>query len=249
LVKEEMAFVDSRAEAKRAAEERMRNLRSVDSVNNENRMNEQSAGVAEPKQSAFNIAVSVANEYNADAKADKKKSQSKAERPERSEKEIFADDEARKFRLLGDLPSLGPNKDQQKRDVKIALSIQHDAKSEPKPTQFMKPAASSKGSSNSGNNNSSSNADPSIPKEFLCAINGHVMKEPMRCASTGLVFETATILLWLRSNGQVCPISHGPMDKQDLEADDALRSKIKRYHIQQTQTRSKAQDEDDLYDF
>lgn len=28
-----------------------------------------------------------------------------------------------------------------------------------------------------------------IPKEFLCAINGHVMKEPVRAMASNLTFE------------------------------------------------------------
>ena len=109
-----------------------------------------------------------------------------------------------------------------------------------------KPAFNLKSNDSKG---SKSNVDPSIPKEFLCAINGHVMKEPMRCKSTGLVFEAATILLWLETNGQVCPITHGPMDKADLEADDSIKTKIKRYHISQTSSRMQKNDEDDIYDF
>ena len=34
-----------------------------------------------------------------------------------------------------------------------------------------------------------------IPKEFLCSINGHVMKDPVRVKS-GEVFENETIQIW-----------------------------------------------------
>lgn len=92
-------------------------------------------------------------------------------------------------------------------------------------------------------------ADPTIPKEFICAINGHVMKEPVRCLASGLVYERATIELWLATRGCVCPITNAPLERSDLVADDDLRNRIKRYHIQQTSMRTAAKMEDDLYDF
>ena len=88
-------------------------------------------------------------------------------------------------------------------------------------------------------------------QEFLCAINGHVMKDPVRVRSSGLVFEAATIELWLRTRGAVCPITGQNLDRTELETDDDLRNRIKRYHIQQTTRRavSSSDGEDDLYDF
>lgn len=55
---------------------------------------------------------------------------------------------------------------------------------------------------------SSNSSDSSIPEEFLCAINGHIMKDPVRATGSGLVFERATIQIWLQTRGQVCPITH-----------------------------------------
>lgn len=227
---EEMAFSDSRVEAKRAHAERMKNLRNNDS-NKENVAQEP----AEPKQSAFKIAVSVANA--ADSKEHKAY---KHEEVDRSAKE----DDAAKYRLLGDLPSLGPDKTTQKKNVEIALSMNLVENAAKAPKMNIK--AESKETRSSG---SDAKADPSIPKEFLCAINGHVMKEPMKCKSSGLVYEAATILLWIKTNGSVCPVTHSHMEKADLVHDDELRNKIKRYHIQQTSQRSAMSYEDDLYDF
>lgn len=62
-------------------------------------------------------------------------------------------------------------------------------------------------------------------QEFLCAINGHVMKDPVRARSTGLVYERATIELWLSTRGAVCPISNAHLEKGDLVADDDLRTR------------------------
>lgn len=59
-----------------------------------------------------------------------------------------------------------------------------------------------------GHEITSNKNDSSIPEEFLCAINGHVMKDPVRSTRSGLVFEKATIQIWLQTRGQVCPITH-----------------------------------------
>lgn len=63
-------------------------------------------------------------------------------------------------------------------------------------------------------------------QEFLCAINGHVMKEPVRAKTTGLVFEAATIELWLATRGSICPITGSTLDKKDLVPADDLRNKL-----------------------
>lgn len=69
---------------------------------------------------------------------------------------------------------------------------------------------------------------PTIPSEFLCAINGHVMKEPMRATTSGLVFERATIELWLSTRGQVCPLTNEPLLKDQLVPDEELKNRIMR---------------------
>lgn len=62
-------------------------------------------------------------------------------------------------------------------------------------------------------------------QEFLCAINGHVMKDPVRAQTSGLVFERATISLWLASRGSVCPITNNHLELSDLTPDDELRNR------------------------
>lgn len=62
-------------------------------------------------------------------------------------------------------------------------------------------------------------------QEFLCAINGHVMKEPVKARTSGLVFEHSTIELWLSTRGSVCPITNTVLEKSDLVPDDELRNR------------------------
>jgi hypothetical protein len=126
---------------------------------------------------------------------------------------------------LGDLPSL----------------------SVPKAKAFAMDAAPSKGKSKGGRGGRQDQG--LLPPEFLCAINGHVMKEPVRCVATSLVFERSTIELWLSTRGAVCPITNTLLEKKDLVPDDELRNRIMRYHIQQTSLRVAETHDDDLYDF
>ena len=55
-----------------------------------------------------------------------------------------------------------------------------------------------------------------VPSEFACAINGHLMKEPVRTPG-GIVFEKDTILLWIKTRGQICPISGDALSEDMLE--------------------------------
>ena len=52
-----------------------------------------------------------------------------------------------------------------------------------------------------------------VPTELRCAINGHLMRDPVRRAggdgkagADGPAFERATIELWMSRNGKVSPI-------------------------------------------
>merc|ERR1719230_520577 len=73
-----------------------------------------------------------------------------------------------------------------------------------------------------------------IPSEFACAINGHLMKDPVRSAVSGHVFERATIYLWIETRGQVCPLTGKPLCIEDLTSDKQLKTQIMRHHIQRS---------------
>lgn len=146
-----------------------------------------------------------------------------------------------RYRLLGALPSLAPRANEE--DVKVALAL--ELPSDPK-RAAMEAEASKKGKNGGAGEAPVSSGPPGVPKEYVCAINGHVMQDPVR-SPQGYFFEKATIELWLSTRGSICPICHEPLTREDLVDDKELRNKIKRYHIQQV-TRVVA-DEDDLYDF
>jgi len=251
-------FLDSRAEAKRASEQRMAHLRLVDEKRDRDREGNQSfandSSMAPNKQSAFQIAVSVAHA------AENKDSKSYGNGSKQNDNPDF--DENNKFRLLGNLPTLNGNKNKEKQrehqNVSSSLSLLLQPQSNTSASQysFMKTTGADAKSLSSGPSHSSTspgggkgNESTDIPKEFLCAINGHVMKNPVKVQSSGLVFEEATIDLWLTTRGSVCPITNTYLDRSDLAADDELRNRIKRYHIQQTALRRNNHDDDDLYDF
>ena len=77
------------------------------------------------------------------------------------------------------MPSLNAkyeDKEQRKRDVKVALNLELPTEGKNKPLQNVVNNASNK----------KHTVDSSIPSEFLCSINGHVMKEPVRAKTSGL---------------------------------------------------------------
>jgi hypothetical protein len=49
------------------------------------------------------------------------------------------------------------------------------------------------------------------------------MKDPVKVRSSGISFERATIELWLKTRGSICPITMAPLNINDLEPDDDLR--------------------------
>lgn len=141
------------------------------------------------------------------------------------------------YRLLGDLPTLGGKPAS---DKKVSLSLEVRARKDNESKSDTRVSSSAASVASAG----------AIPNEFLCAINGHVMKEPMRATTSGLVFERATIELWLSTRGQVCPLTNEPLLKEQLAPDDELKNRIMRYHIQQTAMRvAGTNDDSDLYDF
>ena len=76
------------------------------------------------------------------------------------------------------------------------------------------PRRNRKSNRDKGNNKGKKTADAErkekagsdVPSELVCAINGHIVKEPVK-SIYGHTFEKETIKLWLSNNGSVCPIS------------------------------------------
>jgi hypothetical protein len=94
-----------------------------------------------------------------------------------------------------------------------------------------------------------SEGDVSVPAEMRCAINGHVMTDPVRTPQ-GMVFERGTIELWLKTRGQVCPLTHEPLTLGDLVPAQDLRLRILQWHIHTVSLAQKAAlTGDSVYDF
>jgi hypothetical protein len=137
--------------------------------------------------------------------------------------------------LLGDLPSL---LEKGKNAQKKGLHLPEKAKRK----EAAKPAAITKDFKG-------------VPAEFLCAINRHIMKEPVR--ANGQIFERATIELWLERQGSVCPITGDALSIADLKAAPELKEQIMGWHIKSSMVARTAvafsmdldDDEDDLYEF
>ena len=236
---EEDEHWDSRAEAKKVHAERMELARQATEQ-------AESKTDAEPKVSGFEVALQTANDIE-ERRLDAKESKSSGKEPAKSLSSNVAESKSDQqqirgdgYRLLGDLPSLGGKRGGQ--DVQVALDLELPSSKNSK-MPMMKIG---------GHEVRANEGDSSLPQEFLCAINGHVMKDPVRCAKSGQVFEKATIEVWLSTRGHVCPITNQPLTLDELEADAELRKKIMRYHIQQTSrpvANASSTADDDLYDF
>jgi hypothetical protein len=140
--------------------------------------------LAEPKSSAFQVAIAVATQSGG-AKAESK-SQAR-------EKQIRGEG----YRLLGDLPSLGSGGvgaagaggsggEDARMHVELELgSKKHARMRVNKQSDSTGAEAKGFGALYTGNVPPAGSGASGIPTEFLCAINGHVMKEPVRAKPSG----------------------------------------------------------------
>lgn len=140
--------------------------------------------------------------------------------------------------LLGDLPPIGPGQCtlQLPPDLDKTTTKRRHKKRSKKQQQppLIKPAPK-----------------PSdVPEEFVCAINGHVMRKPMK-SPYGQVFEKDTIEKWLKENGNTCPITGKPLKSEDLKYDEELSKRITQWQIEKVMNMNvlKVENEDELYDF
>jgi len=131
--------------------------------------------------------------------------------------------------LLGDLPSLR-NKRHTKEDLDAFLNLKLEMPDRDNAKRGPGGGYLAGGGGGVLSPTNGRRVNNGVPEELACAINGHLMKDPVRSPS-GLVFEKATILLWLTRNGSVCPITGGPLAADELTPDNEARKKIMRRHI------------------
>jgi len=136
------------------------------------------------------------------------------------------------YRLLGDLPDPKSSQRDVERKTGAELEKEEAVKTD---DRLVRPSAAAEAVQAEGN----------APSRFRCALNGHLMKDPVR-SPHGHVFERETIMKWLESAGSMCPISGGSLSKGDLEDDLQLRSDIASWHIAE---QCKVNDEDDFDDY
>jgi len=154
--------------------------------------------------------------------------------------------EGNAFRLLGALPSFDRNAADKDDATLIGMSLEL-----PVETKRLF-GSEERGAKASAPALMHSSADPNVPKELTCAINGHLMKDPVR-SPYGHAFERSTIELWLKMQGSVCPITQQALTAEDLVSDEDLQMRIMRWHIQKTSGSQpvvfSSNDDDDIYDF
>lgn len=140
-------------------------------------------------------------------------------------------------RLLGDMPSLtAPAQQEKKKKKKVA--VEHAGAVELGQQISLKHQ-----SSVSVVNNASS-----VPKEFLCALSGNTMKNPVY-SPYGHTFDRETIDMWIRQQGSVCPITGKPLSMEQLQPHKQLQQQIMQAVIQQSMSDFNQEEAADLYDF
>ena len=211
-------YRDMRGEAKQAHFDRMAVLAAMEKKDSDEEVITDSAAVTDSAM------VTGAEEKVPESDRDRVRGNEDSDRKGGSS---HTHDRQDRYRLLGALLTLGPRAKEE--DVKIALALELPA--DPKRAAAEADAKRKQGG-NASTGISAPAGPPGVPKEYLCAINGHVMQDPVR-SPQGYHFEKATIELWLSTRGSICPISHEPLTKDDLTYDKELRNKIKRFHIQQ----------------
>jgi hypothetical protein len=158
------------------------------------------------------------------------------------------DEKKEKYRLLGDLPTLGGG-------GKDALTLPPKRKKKKKSRRSKNEANLASPMAPESPGGAHAPLPGNVPTDYVCAINGHVMKEPVR-ASSGKVYEKTTLELWVNRNGSVCPITGEPLTGE-IEIDKELQTAIMRWHITQAMDANKdpfgsgggGMDDDDMYAF
>jgi hypothetical protein len=125
--------------------------------------------------------------------------------------------------LLGDLPAV------KKQDRSASIEE----------TKLVKPPTKAAAPSKAANN---------ISSKLRCALNGHVLKNPI-ISPFGDVFEKDTITSWLSQNGAICPLSGKPLQLSDLKPAPEIQKEVMQYHIQEVMKMNNPENEVDLYDF
>lgn len=127
-------------------------------------------------------------------------------------------------RLLGEMPSLKPEKKNKISIDKAAAPVRHK----------MKPSAKQ-------------DSVEGVDADLLCALTGTVMKNPVS-SPYGQTFEKEAIMNWLDQNGSVCPITGRPLTAAQLKPNAAVATKIMQQMVRQSMATQQVA-EDDMYQF
>ena len=133
------------------------------------------------------------------------------------------------FRLLGNLPSLDGKKNKGGKGWKIRDNNgYHRAKKKTKKKKEKRKRVRDTAEPSRDEFPVATPVVLGLPSEFLCAINGQCLKEPMRSKlNTSLVFEKKTIEGWFERCGHVCPITSTPQNQAIYSLMKLWRNKLR----------------------
>jgi hypothetical protein len=104
--------------------------------------------------------------------------------------------------------------------------------------------------SGAGADNQAANtaAGPRAPIDFLCELNGHLMKDPV-ATPAGHVYERSTVLAWIGSHGTDPKEVGAALKPEDLRTPPGLSNRIMKWHISESMKVQKKYDNTSIYDF
>eukprot|EP01063_Lacrimia_lanifica_P034786 TRINITY_DN6516_c0_g6_i1.p1 TRINITY_DN6516_c0_g6~~TRINITY_DN6516_c0_g6_i1.p1 ORF type:complete len:662 (+),score=240.79 TRINITY_DN6516_c0_g6_i1:152-2137(+) len=154
------------------------------------------------------------------------------------------------LRLLGDLPTLGPPGSAAAAAPPSAVAVPASPSSPDDidtstaiPALRVQPSKAQEVWATAGQ------GAGDVPKEFLCAINGHLLRHPVT-APSGHTFEKETIDIWLTKVGSTNPLTGETLKAEDLKPDEALEVRILNWHIDKNSAaNANTEEEDDMYAF
>ena len=132
-----------------------------------------------------------------------------------------------RYRLLGELPQLNagrPSKGLGKAATGVPVA---DGRTSRRKARRKPP------NPNGGNGHQAGSGglklEDNVPQEFLCELNHHIMKKPVRTPE-GHVFEAESIEAWLKTHN-TCPVTGNRLFFEELQVHQTLKKRIQDHHI------------------
>ncbi len=86
--------------------------------------------------------------------------------------------------------------------------------------------------------------EPGVPQEYACQLTGKLLSDPVTTVY-GNHFERSAIVAWLKSQGNLCPVTGQPLGESDCVVDKDLRIEINDWQLRRAMSKAKPDSSDD----